>query len=257
MQLVQALSRAPRLVGRAVQALVTPDSALYNFKRFVVVTRSRTGSNLLMSYLNSHPEIVARGEVVQRLEGRDPRVVVSETLSRRPFGVRAKGFKLFYYHPLDAPDGGLWEYLERMRSLHVIHLRRRNLLRVLISREIAGREDIWIQQNGAPSRDGTDKAVTIPVERLEAGFIETRRWEQETERRFADHPFHEVYYLDLVSRPREAFRGVTDFLGLDPVEPATSLRRQNPQSIRELLSNYDEARAAFAGTEWEAFFEEE
>mgnify|MGYP006437466411 CR=1 FL=1 len=38
-----------------------------NFTKFIVLSRSRTGSNLLISMLNSHPNISAEGEKFSRL----------------------------------------------------------------------------------------------------------------------------------------------------------------------------------------------
>ena len=39
---------------------------------FIVLTRSRTGSNLLVSFLNGHPDIFCEGEIFARMAGRDP-----------------------------------------------------------------------------------------------------------------------------------------------------------------------------------------
>jgi hypothetical protein len=45
------------------------------------------------------------------------------------------------------------------------------------------------------------------------------------------------------------------FAGVEPMPLSLELQRQNPEPLSELIANYDELRAAFAGTPWSAFFE--
>ncbi|WP_280564143.1 hypothetical protein [Chromohalobacter sp. 48-RD10] len=73
------------------------------YRKFIVLTRSRTGSNLLVSLLNSHPNISADGEIFSKLNGRDYKRIISNAFSRQPRYIKAKGFKIFYYHPQDDP----------------------------------------------------------------------------------------------------------------------------------------------------------
>jgi LPS sulfotransferase NodH len=115
------------------------------FKEFIVLSRSRTGSNMLISFLNSHPHIQAEGEIFAKLGSKDPNDILSEVFAKQPLYVKARGFKIFYYHPLDEKDKSneLWNALINMNNLQVIHLKRRNLLRTLVSRKIAILQDVW------------------------------------------------------------------------------------------------------------------
>ena len=99
------------------------------YRRFIVLSRSRTGSNLLISLLNSHPHIYTEREIFGKLSGRNY--------------VKAKGFKIFYYHPLDDDSCSIWDELQSLDDLYVIHLKRRNILRTLLSRKTAGIQDVW------------------------------------------------------------------------------------------------------------------
>ena len=49
---------------------------------------------------------------------------------------------------------------------------------------------------------------------------------------------------------------MTDFFGVQYVQPKTYLKKQNPGRLRDLVTNYDELKAAFSGSEWQAFFED-
>jgi LPS sulfotransferase NodH len=228
------------------------------FRRFIVLSRSRTGSNMLISLLNSHPNIHAEGEIFRELSGRNYKDVLEKAFARQPFHVKAKGFKIFYYHPLDDESGGVWDALASLDDLYVIHLKRRNILRTLISRKIAGIQDVWAIKT-TDQHSGTDRkkiAVTFTVDELSEGFGQTREWEQAGEDTFRNHPLISIDYEDLVSHRESTFRKVTEFLGVRYLEPETNLRKQITKSMRETVTNYEELKSAFSGTEWQPFFDD-
>jgi LPS sulfotransferase NodH len=240
-----------RRLGQRLPAALKHD----RFTRFIVLSRSRTGSNLIVSLLASHPQIDAEGEILNRLRGRNPGDVLDRTFGPQPFFVRAKGFKIFYYHPLDGRSEEVWERLTSMPELAVIHLRRWNVLRTVVSRRIAGDRDEWLTR-GEPTIATEAKAVTIGPEELERAFRQTRAWESEGERRFAGHRVFPLWYEGLVADIPGTFAEITAFLGVRYVKPSTDLRRQNPEPLEDLLSNYDELHESMRGTELEAFFTE-
>ena len=213
---------------------------------------------MLVSRLNSHPNVRADGELFSHLNQRSHTRVLRKAFSRQPFYVKAKGFKIFYYHPHDDRTGRVWQELARVEGLHVIHLRRRNILRTLVSRKLAGLEDVWSttspERGRAKQRE--DLAVSFSVEELRQGFRETREWELAGDDRFRDQPLIGVTYEDLVALPTETFRELTDFLGVPYRPPTTTLKKQNTRSLGQTVTNYGELKAAFAGSEWEEFFED-
>ena len=227
-----------------------------DFTKFIVLSRSRTGSNMLLSLLNSHPEIIAEHEILARLNGRDARKVVARAYAKQPYYVKAKGFKIFYYHPLDGDSTAVWQDIVGAESIRVIHLKRRNILRTLISRKIAGMKNVWAATSDARLDVGRHKATSFTADELEEGFRRTRDWEVDGDRRFSRHPLMSLYYEDLVRDPDSSLAEVLDFLGLQHFPLETNMRKQNPERLSDLVTNYAELKAAFAGTRWEAFFEE-
>ena len=227
-----------------------------DFRRFIVLTRSRTGSNLLISYLNSHPQIYAESEIFSWLHGREHRQVLAKVFTKQPFFIKAKGFKIFYYHPQDDDSGLVWRYLMAMPDLHVIHLKRTNILRTLVSRKIAAMADIWTARSSSEVRAQKKKPVRFSVEELREGFEQTRAWEAQGDAMFRDHPLLQVTYEELTTEPESMFNRVTTFLGVPYKSPRTALRKQNPESLRELIANYDSLKAEFQNTEWASFFED-
>ncbi len=221
--------------------------------KFIVLTRSRTGSNLLMSFLNSHPDISAQGEIFSRIDGRDYKVILEEAFGHlSPCEVKAKGFKIFYYHPVDGSSPGLWNALTSNADIKVIHLKRRNVLHTLISRKIAGITDVWGIRSGLSSQDGS--TIQFTTEELKKGFLQTEKWEQRGAKMFAGHSLHTVYYEDLVKDRDESLRKIVVFLGLRYYPLKTNMVKQNRRTPRETISNYDALKAEFANTEYEKFF---
>lgn len=226
------------------------------YRRFIILSRSRTGSYLLVSFLNSHPNIRSQGEILRSAKGQPHIDIIEAAFGREPRSIRAKGFKIFYYHPNGDNGKAIWNHLVGMDGLHVLHLKRRNVLRTLISREIATNQGVWKTSDPGSFDQARRKQVSFTVDELATGFAKTRQWERDGDALFRDHPLLSIHYEDLVADTEATFRRVTDFLGVPFVQPRTSLVRQNPETVRDLVSNYEELRAAFSGTEWEPFFEE-
>lgn len=84
-----------------------------NHGKFIVLARARTGSNLLISLLNSHPNIYVESEIfaMKPREGIDGRL--RKVFSKQPGFIMAKGFKVFYFHPNDCPNCALMHELQK------------------------------------------------------------------------------------------------------------------------------------------------
>ena len=255
MRIVNALMR-PGATFQRLKYRILCTFGHSDFRHFIILTRSRSGSNMLVSFLNSHPNIRADGEVFSKLNGRRHEAIFAKAFSKQPKYIKAKGFKVFYYHPLDDDSDVLWEYLTSLDGLRVIHLRRRNILRTLISRKIAGIHDVWRVPSTEKHKTVKKTSVTFTPAELEEGFRETRKWEEEGDTMFAKNRMVSVCYEDLVDDPERQFHGITDLLGVHHIKPTTNLIKQNPESLRDLVANYDELKSEFHGTEWQIFFED-
>ena len=227
-----------------------------NYRRFIVLTRSRTGSTMLISFLNSHPNIHAEGEIFRKLNGRNYKDILVKTFARQPCYIKAKGFKIFYFHPIDDDSNNIWDELISLDDLWIIHLKRRNILRTIVSRKIASAQEVWATRSAKRHSASRNKAVSFTIGELEQGFKKTRDAEVKGDKEFSKHPLATVYYEDLVDNPEGEFGKVTEFLGVKCAPPKTHLKKQNPESLKVLIKNYDELKSAFSGTEWQEFFDE-
>ena len=250
--------REPRRAARiAAYRLLAPVGHL-NYRKFVVLTRDRTGSTMLMQVLNSHPNIVADLEIFANLKGRSEKSILDRCFGRQPFYIKARGFKIFYYHPQDAAGSPIWDMLAGMDGLHVIHLKRRNILHTAVSSKIAYATRIYGVRSESQEASYKEKlkAINITVDQLDHEFSRTRKWEKEGAEKFAGHPMIDVFYEDVAANRDAEFERITSFLGLPYRKPATSLRKQRTDSMRDLVSNYDALKAHFSTTEWADFFDD-
>jgi LPS sulfotransferase NodH len=229
-----------------------------HYRRFIVLSRDRTGSNMLVQMLNSHPNIAADYEIFGKLHGKSEQNILDKSFTKQPFYIKAKGFKIFYYHPQDGDPETVWSLLQPMKDLYVVHLKRRNMLRTLVSSRVAyttGVYGVRSEKEDAEYRKKL-KPIIYDAENLREHFQQTRAWEKSGEEMFRNHPMISVDYEDLVSQRDQTFQKVTDFLGVDYRRPKTDFKKQITQKLQDVLENYGQLKTEFIRTEWEWFFDE-
>ena len=226
------------------------------YKRFILLSRSRTGSNLLISMFNSHPSVYAEGEIFSWLKGRSEKQILNRIFASYPGYIKAVGFKIFYYHPQDDDSGIIWQLLQNLDDLHIIHLKRKNILRTLLSRRIAGITDAYRYDLQKQGKNGRKKTCRFSEDELRAGFEQTRNWEIKFAKLFSNRSMIDVYYEDLVCNPNLEFNKIADMLKIKSYSPRTYLKKQNPEKAIELIENYTTLKAKFSDTQWACFFED-
>lgn len=214
--------------------------------QFVVISRSRTGSNWLISLLNAHPAIKAHGEVFQKVEGKSCKDVYGEMIQSSR-GYMQMGFKLFYYHPIAGNDKSIWDMLAANRRIKIIHLTRENLLRVHLSRIIAGNTNEWLAESQS-RRSFVDRMVHLDVAHMLSDFGQTRDYIKGARHKFHNHEVLELTYEELAAHQQGVLDAVFNFLRVPVCKVQSRLVRQNPEPISALVSNYAELRQALEST---------
>jgi LPS sulfotransferase NodH len=240
--------------------------------RFIILGHGRTGSNLLGSSLNQHPDVAAHGELYHDVEekraaspvddrylrdGDDPVAFAEEVaFAPRPgTTARAAGFRLFYSHCREGEAGArFWEYLTADRGLRVVHLVRHNLLESYVSRQVAGRTGEWLRKNDGQAPPEPDP-FEIQLSKCQWFFDWATEHREQARERFAGHPLLEVSYEGMVADYGGTIARVFEFLGVPPVPVTAPYRKQARRAPREQVSNFAELREAFRGTPYEWFFE--
>ncbi|MCG8371490.1 MAG: Stf0 family sulfotransferase [Proteobacteria bacterium] len=248
-----------------------------DFVKFVVLSVSRSGSNLLRDLLNAHSQTMMFGELFRserslswdcpvndRLRSRSARVTglmssdPAALLRDEVFGptaghIKALGFKLFYYHACSDTLRPVWSWLQAQRDVRIIQLKRRNSLKRYLSLVKAKRTDVWRDASGSGS---SRENFELDFDECLASFEEVRRWEEEHAAFFRDHEVHEIVYEDLASDYTGEALKVQRFLGLSEEAVQPTIYKQAKRPLSESISNYDDLKNRFANTEWAAYFDE-
>lgn len=244
-----------------------------DYARFILLGRSRTGSNFLRGLLTANRSVTLYGEVFKSPESiewgtpglpdsgkalsryrSDPARFLEEYVYRpMPRDTRAVGFKLFYYHARSGPLAAVWEHLRDAQEVRVIHIKRANILRTHLSRARAERSRRWVNLDGQREDEA---AIRLDPDACRDDFERTRRWEEECGAFFAGHPLIDVLYERLAENVSEEGRRIQQFLGLPAEAVSPQTHKQTRVSLATAIENYAELRDCFRGTEWETFFEE-
>lgn len=260
-----------------------------SYRRFVLVSHLRSGTHLVRTSLESHRAIICQTEVFNSDNPNLPYPLSTPT-SRiledwvfRDFAAPIEwvGFVLQAYHPggLKAFPGiranpiwdDIWPRLIAMKDLHVIHLRRDNMLRRHLSHLMARKTGNWhawvpgavdkVSHLDAvpsvnvlpPRRD----AVWLDPERLILDFEETEHLHRMVAERFQHHPVCSLSYEALCQDFYGACARLQAFLGVRPVRMRAAVAKLEQRSLAESIANYDALKRRFSGTRWQQFFDDE
>jgi LPS sulfotransferase NodH len=244
-----------------------------DYTKFIVLGRSRTGSNLLRGLLNAHSRIVTLGEifrnpdavewgmshypqsqsVVALYQTNPAKFLETQVFRKWPRPIQAFGFKLFYYHAAAGPRSAIWAYLQNRLDLKVIHIKRRNMLRTHLSRARAARNDTWVNLSGQRE---DETPLELDYTACLNDFVQTRKWEQDYDAFFQHHPRLEVIYETLASHHQVEMERLQDFLGVEREATRPQTHPQAHQPLSKAIANYAELKARFSQTPWAEFFED-
>ena len=241
-------------------------------QRFIILTDQRSGSNHLEDLLGSHSAVKVAGELfnpnhdhnsrnnplpeeIRGLRRRDP-IAYLEAFFEQPFddSITHVGFRLFHDHARSRTERSIWTNLRRTKDLQVVHLKRRNILRNLLSLKLAMRSDDWQRMEGTPPV--RYEPLRIEYQEVIAHIRARERSFAHGKRFFRRHRRAEIFYEDLERDEEHRLEALLRFLGL-PSQPLTSSsRKQNQQPTRELIENHAELEARFHHTRWHEFFQD-
>ncbi len=247
--------------------------------RFIVAGTQRSGTTLIQTTLDSHPQIFCEGELFQmrRLFRKIPRKSYGQPGYRWWLGGRADRWLMhatwrsiavrqyldWFITQSDSPVFGfklMWNQTERFpgtlkfledNGYLLLHIRRRNILRSLVSRFAARARGLHHS-----TRAVATPLVTLPVHdlltRLERISTDNINWERLGEQL----PYLRIDYEDYVENPTIEDERMLDFLGAPKdVAIKSPLVKVTPNDLRKVIANFDEVAKALKGTEYEAMLE--
>lgn len=232
--------------------------------QFVIVSSGRSGSNLLLSLLSSHPRVKHCGEYYtdnrmkrEDFSGRDLLAEFHEQMNRKGFE-KAVGCKFLYYQ-LEAAYAEKFrvpalkrvqEFVLTNKDLKIVHLTRRNLLRTVVSMLVAARTGVYRAHD---QKDLPENAsVTISPEDCIQRMQEIRDCEIRARQWFSGHQILEMTYEDLVHDQDQETSRLLRFLNVDEMALAGRMVRQS-RSLKDSVANYADLVQTMTGTKYESF----
>jgi LPS sulfotransferase NodH len=165
--------------------------------------------------------------------------------------VRAVGFKIFYFHA--ESNKALWQYLQRQTEMKVIHLRRWNGLRRLLSLKKAFVTNRWFDSRGIEEKP---LSVHLDYDECLNEFQLAAETSEKFDSYFCAHPCHELVYESLVSDYQKEMISVTKFLEVRFEHLRSDTYKQSNQPLEKAISNYFELKDAFRNSPWQVFFDD-
>ncbi len=248
-----------------------------DYCKFIILGKGRSGSNFLRSLLDSHGQILTFGEIFRRpgeigwgrsdynkyfqspklvtlMRNESPEFIEKKVFGKFPRKISAVGFKIFYQHAHGDAREAAWTFLKNEKDLKVIHLKRRNILKRLVSYKKALVTNEW--KVGRTDQKKEKIKVSLTYEECLQEFLRITADQEKYDDFFKNHPKIELIYENLSSDRDKEMKRVQSFLGVDdkPLKPST--RKQSYQPLSDSISNYFELKEKFGGTPWESFFED-
>jgi hypothetical protein len=226
---------------------------------FVVHSRGRTGSTLLVDLLRCHPAIHCDAEILShRLWVTSPWALVRGRA--RLFARQAYGFKL---RPPHYATQRIHDPVAFLGGLHAagwrfVRLTRQNALRTAISGSL-------IAHTGVLHRRVGDEPTARAAVRIRPDDLLARLERQEREMRLeadtlASFPCLGLTYEDDLLREADrqpALDRVFAYLGLPSAQVSTRYVRLTTDRLTDVVANYDEIASALRDTPYARFLDEE
>jgi hypothetical protein len=228
--------------------------------KFVVLMMGRTGSSYLITALDSHPMIRARGERLVQLKnaGRSQAQLTKARRMLTPWPIctyRALGYKTKLIDILDLEG---FASLLRQNDARIISLRRHNAIKWTISIL----NHIRLLTRTGKHNLGSEKDRPGPIQ---VDLDEFNKYLEYYRQRYAlidtfintlDLPVLHLFYEDFLSAEEATFNEVFSYLDVPPRPVRPETVKITSDDLRQAVINFEQLRAAYLGTEYEAMFDE-
>ena len=240
-------------------------------KKFIILTTQRSGSTLLWRYLNEHPKISAHGEMMLMSIRREDSysTFIQSSIKRKIMHyfdknkaldkyflelfrenryIEAAGFKLMYNQISKSLDKWIIQ-----NKLYIIHLIRENTLKLVLSRETAKIRKLYHANNDLKI---SPVKVKLNPNRIVDVLKKINTEIEYNKRRYCYNPYMEIKYEDLQCDIAKAARSIYRFLNVDDVKKLNiPLKKINPDSLEDLIQNYEEIREVLIDAKYGKFFD--
>jgi LPS sulfotransferase NodH len=228
---------------------------------YVILFIERDGSTYLTSMLMEHPQIQAEYEKFavlrqQGAQGREQLKWLEDFLTPPLLGKKAAlGFKTKLVDVLDM-DG--FVRLLNNKNCHLIQMRRRNMVKAVVSRinarrlyESSGNWNLYKESDRLPPME-------IDPHQFDQFLDERRQADQELDNFIAglDLPKIKVEYEDLLVNRDRVMNELFAFIDVPSLPLHGKTLKNTQDDLREVVLNFDDLRTRYTGSVYETMFDE-
>ena len=233
--------------------------------RFIILAAPRTGSNLLCTLLNSHPEVLCHHElfnpdgIFYALDYRDGSLDLGSMAVRDqdpfgflrriweyPQGARCIGFKM----TRGQNDAIMQKLIEDSGVLKIV-LQRRNRLKTYVSEQLARQTERWEVYARSDLASDTPR-LRVDLESLKAHSDLNERFYRNIQQslQVGQQPWIEAVYENILNG--DEHMRLLEFLGVGDTRArlAGSSIKQNDTDLRNHIDNFHELELALEGSEY-------
>lgn len=223
-------------------------------KKFIIFFHGRSGSELLVSLLNSHPEIHCDQEIYLHRKALFPKRYLenrAKMSGKNIYGHKAKIVQLDrQYADKDRVKK------EFFTDYKIIHLHRRNYLRQAISGILSHFRQTWHDTKESPLEG---KKFVFNFDKLmnQIQWIEKCKQREKEILEGLDY-LYICYEDDLLdnSKHQQTLDKIFDYLDVESVPVGTNLFRTTSDQLSDFIENYDEIAEAVKKTKYAKFLDE-
>ena len=229
-----------------------------SYNKAILLTVPRSGSEVLVECLDSHPDIQCESELlVEHMNNLDYGMELMESLfesplkekNRRKFLKRAICFKAMYMHLGEKS----WKYIKE-NNVKIIHLIRNNQFERALSDEFNNRKSETHRQ--AHTREDEEViSLRIKREKLVSSIEEYKRMILDISKKLDEENYNymkiryeEMFRNRLLNKtridvlPGRLTKRICDFLEISYRPISTTLVKQNKKHLKNYVSNWNEIK---------------
>jgi LPS sulfotransferase NodH len=227
---------------------------------FVVLGTQRSGTTLLITLLDSHPEIFCAGEIFNT----NPTKIHHDEFSyrnnknkkiyefldyfyKKNNKFKAVGFKLMLDQLKLHPD--ILNFIKN-NNLKIISMERENTLKTYISHLIAKKTNIWA--SGSPVKQ---VRISIDTASIIAELDAIVQKKEENEKISSKFDCLKVTYENLTTNKEKTVRVILNFINVNDrfIELKTSQTKINSDELKDVIENYEEVYTVLKNTSYEKY----
>ncbi|HCQ28984.1 MAG TPA: hypothetical protein DIU39_01785 [Flavobacteriales bacterium] len=244
------------------------------YQPFIILGTARTGSTMLWSYLNSHPDILCLrgvygstnkinfgkyyGELPEeyhsseliKLRNERPIEFLENYIWKKyskPF--KAVGFKYFYDHDRHLSNNEeLIRYFKSNKAIKFLHLKRENLLATLFSYKRALAQQQW-------TRADTNYKTSITIQECKEYFQRILYNQKLFDKLFAGRIL-QISYDNLINSTEQTLTNILDFIEVKALPLTTETIKNKETELLDSITNYTELKNYFKYTDYAKYFNE-